>query len=268
MNEACETLKSIGIQKIHEDTHISRADIEALIDERYHDLNKVQLLGFVSILQREYGVDLSGLKNNALAYYRENEVGKNSGSGVFVVAKKAKNSSPIYVVIIVVIFLVAVLLSVSFNSKEDVVEVQSVENRKIQEVKKEIESSQLEENVSDVNSSTFEEDGSNEEELVIEEKVEEVKLQAFTIKAKSKVWIGYIDVETNKKYTKTLKETLVLNRDSEWILILGHSAVLIRANGIDYKFSSKKQLRLHYKDGVITRITAEEFKKLNRGRKW
>ena len=268
MSEAIKILQNIGVQKIHEDTHISRSDAESIIHERYSQLRKVQLLGFISILQREYELDLSSLKNNALAYYKEEEITSKNKSGVFVVAKKTKNSSQIYIVIIAVIFLAAVSISIGFNSKEDVVEVQSVENKIIQDVKKEIKSQEL-----DINSSLIDENITKIEKLIPEVEIEpvqpeKVELQPFTIKAKSKVWIGYIDVETNKKYSKVVKNKLTLERDREWILILGHSYVTIRANGIDYKFSTKEQLRLHYKDGVVNKISLKEFKKLNRGRKW
>ena len=268
MSEAIKILQDIGVQKIHEDTHISRSDVEAIIHEGYSELNKVQLLGFISILQREYDLDLTSLKNNALAYYKEEEISNDNKSGVFVVAKRTKNASPIYIIIIAIIFLAAVTVSISFNSKEDVVEVQNVENKIIQEVKKEIELQEV-----DINSSTVDENITIVEELTPEIEIkpvepEKIELQPFKVKAKSKVWIGYIDVETNKKYSETVKGTLTLKRDREWILMLGHSHVSIRANGVDYKFSTKEQLRLHYKDGVVNQITLKEFKKLNRGRKW
>ena len=102
----------------------------------------------------------------------------------------------------------------------------------------------------------------------MEKKEEVIKLKPFSIKAKSKVWIGYIDVETNKKYSEVVKTRLTLKRDREWILVLGHSHVDIFANGETYKFSTKGQLRLLYKNGLVSQITEKEFKKLNRGRKW
>ncbi len=176
MSEAIKILQNIGVQKIHEDTHISRSDAESIIHERYSQLNKVQLLGFISILEREYGLDLSSLKNNALAYYGEEESSNAIKSGVFVVAEKTKNSSQGYIAIIVVIFLVAVALSIKFNSKEDVIEIQTVENKIIQEVKKEIESHEL-----DINSSSTDENITKIEKLIPEVEIEPVEPEKIAV---------------------------------------------------------------------------------------
>ena len=51
MNEGFDKLKSIGAQKIHEATHIARAQIQALLHERSEDMNKSQFIGFISILE-------------------------------------------------------------------------------------------------------------------------------------------------------------------------------------------------------------------------
>lgn len=275
MSEAFETLKSIGVQKIYEDTHISRGDVEAILDKDYQLINQVQFLGFLSILQREYDLDLSSLRESALAYYKEEQITKSADHGVFVVAKKKKNATQTYLLVIIVIFLAAVILSFNFNSEDDTVEIQNVESQVIQDVKKEIINRDIiENNTPDENMTTLDTNVTVVETPVQEEIVEVKKeekvadLQQFSIRAKSKVWIGYIDVETNKKSSKILKDKLTLNRDKEWILILGHSHVDIRANGENYKFSTKGQLRLLYKNGVVTKITETEFKKLNRGRKW
>ena len=72
MNKGLKKLKSIGSQKIHETTHISKAHVQAILDEKFDNLHSVQLAGFVSILEREYDIDLSELKNNAILYFNEN----------------------------------------------------------------------------------------------------------------------------------------------------------------------------------------------------
>lgn len=283
MSEASESLKRIGIEKIHEDTHITRGDIEIIFAQDYKLLNQVQYLGFLSILQREYNLDLSSLREEALLFYKEKELSKDGDQGVFVVAKRQKSSTQMYLVVIILIFLAAVILSLNFNSEDENIEIQSVESQVIQDVKKEIIKQEIiENNTSETNATelvpSLESNTSAPvkiaaekevaEAVAVQEKEKPVELKQFIIKAKSKVWIGYIDVETNKKHSETVKDKLILKRDKEWLLILGHSHVDIRANGEKYKFSTKGQLRLLYKDGVVTQITEDEFKKLNRGRKW
>ena len=73
MNDNIKKLEKIGIKKIHEDTHIAVKYIQAILYESFEDTQKVQLLGFMSILEREYDIDLSELKEKAKQYFEENQ---------------------------------------------------------------------------------------------------------------------------------------------------------------------------------------------------
>ncbi len=270
MSEGYEELKHVGIQKIHEDTHISRAHIEIVLNERFEELNKIQFVGFLSILEREYSIDLESLRLKAVEYYQQQGNTLKDNSGVFVVAEKNKKSFLSYIVIIIVIFIIAIVASINYSSEDTTVEIQSIENKIIEDVKKKIKKQDL--NIADDNLSVVDLNVS-EEKVVKEEipvEVEKEALKPFTITAKSKVWVGYIDIKTNKKYTKTVKKgsDLSFERNKDWLVILGHSSVKIEANAKNYSFRTKGQLRLLYKDGIVTQISLREFKKLNRGRKW
>ena len=275
MSESYEQLKKIGIQKVSEDTHISRIHIQAVMDQSFDKLNKVQLLGFISILEREYSLDLSEIRANGIGYYQEKEADLKANPGVFVVAKHSKNFNLLYIILIMVVFIGVLIFSVNFAAKDDSIEVQSVENKIIQEVKKDIASTQVEDNVSDTNITEtvvpLDTNVSKASETIKEEPVVPVKkeeLAPFKIIAKSKVWVGYIDVKTNKRYSKVVKDSLSLNREKEWLVVLGHSHVKIEANNDTKSFSTNGKLRLLYKEGKVERITVDKFKKLNRGRKW
>lgn len=82
------------------------------------------------------------------------------------------------------------------------------------------------------------------------------------------MWVGYTNVVTNKKEQKTFSNELDLDGNSEWLMIFGHGYVSVIAHGKEHKFSDKNVLRLHYKDGSLEKISADEFKRLNRGHKW
>ena len=66
MSEDFEKLKKIGVQRIHEATHISRIHAQAILNCSFEDMTKIQLNGFISILQREYSLDLSDLRDKSL----------------------------------------------------------------------------------------------------------------------------------------------------------------------------------------------------------
>ena len=270
MKEGCERLQELGAQKIHEDTHIARQHIQAVIHESFEDLNRVQFLGFVSILEREYNLDLSVLKSKGLAFFEENILVTPVQKGVFVLSKQEKKPTGIYIGLAVVIVILVAYFTLSESSKESSIEVETIENKIIKKAKESIEATQLvDANISDANVSVADSNVTQSEELngsvVIAE--EPTELKPFVIRAK-KVWIGYIDASNHKKYQETLKGNLNLKRDKEWLLILGHSHVKFDVIGEVKTFSTNGLLYLHYKDGAIEKLTLSEFKKLNRGRKW
>ncbi|MDD5399646.1 MAG: hypothetical protein PHQ93_00470 [Sulfurimonas sp.] len=117
MSEDFEKLKSIGVQKIHEATHIPRAHVQAILDENFEDLHSVQLSGFISILEREYSLNLSRLRNKSKEYFESKKpVQKSKKSATLLIAsKKKKNFTLIYTVLGVVIFVMFAI----FNKPSD-----------------------------------------------------------------------------------------------------------------------------------------------------
>ena len=270
MKEGCEKLQELGAQKIHEETHISRVHSQAVVDENFENLNRVQFLGFISILEREYNLDLSALKNKGLSYFEENSLVTPTRKGVFVLSKQENKPTGIYIGLAVIIVILVAYFSLSETFKESAVEVEVVENKIITKVKENIEATQVVDvNISDVNASATDSNVTITQELnssvAIDEEPKELK--PFVVMAK-KVWIGYIDIKTHKKYQETFKGELSLKRDKEWLLVLGHSHVKFSVNSGIKTFTTRGTLYLHYKDGDIEKLTLSEFKKLNKGRKW
>ncbi|MGP1451071.1 MAG: hypothetical protein ACTTJS_08155 [Wolinella sp.] len=58
MEEAISKLRSIGIKEISLRTHIALNKIEGILEKDFARLDKTTAIGFVRILEREYGVDL------------------------------------------------------------------------------------------------------------------------------------------------------------------------------------------------------------------
>ena len=66
-----ELLEQRSIKEISHKTNISEENLEALFSEDFSALKRVKALGFISIIEREYKMDLSPLKKQAKAYYEE-----------------------------------------------------------------------------------------------------------------------------------------------------------------------------------------------------
>ena len=95
MSDALLKLRDLGAQKIHDDTHILIRHIEDVLNERYENLTRVQFLGFISILEREYLIDLSSLKSAANSYYNEQTTAQIADDTIFVTSSKNRDFSKI-----------------------------------------------------------------------------------------------------------------------------------------------------------------------------
>ncbi len=306
MSYSLEELRELGSQKIHNDTHIIKSHIESILNEDFESINKVQMFGFLSIIEKAYDLDLTHIRENARYFYDEQESESHEHTSVFVIASETKKSSILYIVLILIVFGTVAFFSLDTTSQNDVVQS---ENKVIEEVKKNINFVKKEPKVEKVVETKTIPKVKPIPKVIIEKiekvvivkkpKVEEVPKEKRVVKKviiekkekvvvakkettskkiivkkslsiipKSKVWIGYIDITKNRKYQKILSEEFSFNPKQEWLMILGHSNVRFNLNGKDVFYKNRKSLRLSYKNGVLKEVTLEEFKKINRGKKW
>ena len=255
-----EKLKEIGAQKIHEQTHIARGHVQALLHETFDDMTKIQFLGFISILEREYGVKLDALKSKGLEYFQD-ITHTTEDNKVFITPKKKKNYSTLYIAVAAAMFVGVAIFTLNLSTDKSKKNSQ-LDNRAIESAKKNIEPVQV--GVSDANISAI------KEPEVKSEPIKEMEIVAKSLKIlpKTKLWMGYIDLETHKKSQKLFTDELVLDPSKEWLMSLGHGYVTIEIDGIAQEFNDKMNIRLLYKDGELRKIKYKEFKRLNRGKEW
>ena len=265
MSEELDLLREIGAQKIYEDTHISLKHAQSVIHESFEGLTKVQFLGFISILEREYKQDLSMLKEKGLAYFESEPVKEVSTTSVFVEPPRAKSVTPIYIIVALVVFIAVAYFTILNDSSTP--EIVKIDNSAIVNAQKNINPAAYESNSSDVNNTLSDEN--NTVPLVVVEEIEPIVIpQSLKIIAKSKLWVGYIDRTENIKKQTIIKESLELDPSKEWLLSLGHGHVDIVINGEIQEFKSANNIRFLYKNGEIKKLTFRDFKILNEGRVW
>jgi len=66
-----DILQEHTLKNMSQTTKISEENLEQIANEEFSNLVKAKALGFISILEREYQVDLKVLKERALLYYEE-----------------------------------------------------------------------------------------------------------------------------------------------------------------------------------------------------
>ncbi|NOR57331.1 MAG: hypothetical protein GQ474_02290 [Sulfurimonas sp.] len=259
MSDGLSRLKGIGAQKIHEQTHIARQHVQAVLHETFDDMTKIQLLGFISILEREYSVDLSALKEKGQEFYSEESIKHEPDTKVFVSPKKKKSHTLAYILLVIVIFAVAVLFTLDITSTASTkVEKHTIDNSAINNAKDSMSQN-----------ATIEDTNATLPPVVVEVEPEPVKVvKSFKIIPKTELWIGYIDLSNHKKYQKLFKGELDIDPNKNWILTLGHGYVKVEINGEVTEFKDKLNIRLLYKDSKLSKINFKEFKELNKGSKW
>ena len=282
MEESLKILKEIGAQQIHKDTHISKEYVQGIIHGSFEGLHPVQLSGFISILEREYDVDLSELKRQAKEQLQR--VASSSERKVFVAPVKQKNNSIVYTILLIAIFLAAGYYSFVYLSSMATTEV-SIDNSNIQSAQKSIEIIEKieeyasEEGVEETNTTqavdTLDEEVSlantnSIEPEALSDPVEEPTAGTKTLKILpvNKIWAGYIMIETNQKYQKIFTDDFSMDTSKNWLLLFGSGTIYLEVNGEKKKYSSSQNMRFKYVDGVFTKITVAEFKELNKDRKW
>lgn len=136
MSENFEKLKRIGAQKIHEATHIPRVHIQAILNENFEDMNSVQLLGFIYVLEREYSLDLSDLRERAKEHFKNNRstFKRENSASLFIVSKKRRNFTFIYILLALAVFIAFAFYNI--QSKES--EISNVDNSAITNAKNSI----------------------------------------------------------------------------------------------------------------------------------
>lgn len=214
-----EKLSKLGAQKISEDTHIPVQHIKALLSSTFNSFSRVQFLGFISILQREYGDKLTAIKSKGIEYFDEIDT-QNTDDGLLVVSTRTETKTSSYFLIILTLFTVGLLYTLGVF-EEKTVPKHKIDNSKIEKIHKNIE---LEKsvNVIELNATQLTQDITTQDTNTssIQEIVQApVALEkSFNIVTKSKTWIGYINLTTEKKHQTIFTDTLQLDPQQDWLL--------------------------------------------------
>jgi len=94
-----ELLEENSTKTISERTKISEENLEYLLNNDFAAIKKVKTLGFISILEREYGVDLSKLKEEALAYYDQHAANESVTIGLPIMEEKKGRPKWIWLIV-------------------------------------------------------------------------------------------------------------------------------------------------------------------------
>lgn len=106
MEDALKKLQEIGIEEVARVTHISYAKLDAIIHKRFNELDRTITQGFIRILEREYGVDLSAWMEEYREFYDELHSDDPDEDKVFVAAKEEKSGKSFLLWLVVLVLLI------------------------------------------------------------------------------------------------------------------------------------------------------------------
>lgn len=118
--DSIKVLEEIGLYKVSQDTHIEQKYLRYMVDGDFDKLNRINTLGFVKILSREYNLDLSDWVEVFEDYWIQNRLNLEEDDKLFIVvdsgAGKAKKR---FVFFVVILFLIIAGIGYSVFTKEN-----------------------------------------------------------------------------------------------------------------------------------------------------
>jgi len=306
--ENFEQLQKLGSKEIASATHIPLAHVELILNKEFEQFKKPQFFGFLSIIEREYKIDLSGLKQEYLFALAQEKISQEDNFDLAETSSKAyekgksllENRKVVYaagasvVVVLIIVFISMIDFS---SSKEEKIEINNTaidkakKNLNIEPVHAANVDEMMQDN--DIESAEF---GQDEQEAN-STKPKKAKTQSvkktptkkttkkisraepvsdmeptmalyFRIVPKGRLWLGIIDGETHRRRVETISEPLLLDAEKEWLIVTGYGHLDMDCGDTTHKFREDKKLLFLYENGICQIIDKEEFKARNRGKLW
>jgi len=265
-----EKLQSIGAHKIFEQTHIAKKFVEDILNQQFSSMNKIQFFGFISILEREYNIDLHELQE---AYAASSATEDVKGKEPFVVSEQdgkeaSTTNTKAYVFVGILVVAALFMLFKPESTPDETPEKQKSTAIEVTTVENELNNSTIEEARVNLDSLEGKKEVQKHEEAKAEIVVEPTHTSKFEVKPRSKLWIGIVDLETFKRSQKMSANSFELDPDKEWLLVMGHGYVNFEVNGEEQKYKDENKVWFAYENGSLTKLTRAQFKEKNRGKAW
>jgi len=113
-----EILEENTVNAISAKTNIAEDNIDALIAADFDNITRVKTMGFISIIEREYGADLSALREQALEYYNAHNTDEKVTLGVPMPAEEKKGKSKWFMLIVFLLIMFAIWYAFDKFDKE------------------------------------------------------------------------------------------------------------------------------------------------------
>jgi hypothetical protein len=269
-----EDLQELGCSSIHESTHIARSKIDQILNKSFGDMNRVQFMGFISILEREYHINLDSLRaefDEYLDFHPDITIAKKS-----VILQAQSNSKKWWAIAILVVIVVLIVIagktqsSLGSSPQEEVLQLNSA-SVEVVEVNTTVATS-LDINVSDSNAT--EANSTNTAIIPDTNQSEPTKSSGIdlgkitTITPVNKVWMGMMDVKTGAKTQKVTDQPIKIDTTKETLFIFGHGRLILENLDKNITIDERNTVWFSYEKGKLYQLNHTQFRSKNKGANW
>ena len=269
-----EDLQALGIEKVHEQTHISRDKLELVMGKAYGEIGRVQFMGYISILEREYGIDLNEIKEEYKAFYNDNADMLAPKPSVILQANS--NSEPKWVV--AGIGLIALLIVGGYILQGKLTTAPQEDVMHLTTAAVEVVDQNSDANVSDLNETNTSVAPVAVPEVApvlapdMNKSVKPAKTlvsaKELSILPKYKVWYGIIDVANGEKTQGVTKDPITIDTAKNLLIVMGHGRVEITYPDGKTQLDDRNTVYFTSEQGAMKQISHKEFLERNGGKGW
>ncbi len=304
MDNDVKVLEKIGLKEVSTKTHIEVKQLAYILNAQYDKLNKINTLGFVKILSREYDIDFTEWLEGYHDYWAEQDNEEDTQSNkIFICArsdrsyKKAAWFFLLMVLIAGAFFVVSVFkIDVGIPSIIDKVKTEIPQTNNAYQsasVVKEATTSlgvKVEERIIETNSTNSSIEAvvvSIDENLTRKAESNEsnatapipeiqtntpIKSDVNTSKAMilpmKRIWVGIVNLETNTRKESSSDHNITIDLHQKQIIKTGHGFFKLSYDGNVEDFKEQGSTRFLVENGTLQKISEEKFVELNRGKNW
>lgn len=303
MDKDIKVLAKIGLQEVCKKTHIEVKQLQYILNNEYDKLNKINTLGFVKILSREYKLDFSewleGFYDYWAEYKSDEEMQKEK---IFVRAQSDKNPKKMAFIFLILVFIATLFglyavfkTDVTYNALLDTLKTQTlsvssgfqsapVVNETASSLGVKVEERVIETNSTNASVETvlvsietnetivdFDKNDTNKSVLLgIENKplVKNIPPTKAIIVPKRKIWIGIIALENGTRKENTYENNVSIDLSKKQLIKTGNGYFVLSYDGSTEDFTEQGATRFLVEEGKIKKISEELFNQLNKGKSW
>lgn len=300
MDKDIKILEKIGLQEVCRKTHIEVKQLEYMINNQFDKLNKINTLGFVKILSREYKLDLTDWLEGFYDYWADHKAEEESKKNkIFIRANSDRSYKKLAWFFLLMMFIAGLFAVVSIFKididLESLLEKTKFETQiagyqsapVVQEAAKSL-GVKVEERVIETNGTNttveaiivniddnatqrIESNESNSSFNKVEEKnatISTISKNKAMILPKRKIWVGSISLDNFSRQITSDDKNLTIDLTKKQLIKTGNGYFILSYDGTDEDFTEQGSTRFLVENGTIKKISEESFVALNKGKNW